>query len=103
MKRIITIIVVGGVIIAGLAFQLWKNHAKINNARSNSGISNIVNVNVAKVTKSLTVRELNLTGILYPGNSNVWNDDGQNNSFWLLIFFISFYFLFKIKIVKPAV
>ena len=66
MKRIITIIIVGAVIIGGIAFQLKKNHEKINKTRPNSGISNVVNVNVAKVSKKGTESELNLTGTLYP-------------------------------------
>ncbi|MBL4561381.1 MAG: efflux RND transporter periplasmic adaptor subunit [Labilibaculum sp.] len=66
MKRIITIIVVGAIIILGITIQLKRNHEKINKARPNSGISNVVNVNVAKVTEKGTGNELNLTGTLYP-------------------------------------
>lgn len=66
MKRIITIIAVCAVIVAGIAFQLKKNHAKINTVQSTSGISGIVNVNVAPVAEKSTGGELNFTGTLYP-------------------------------------
>lgn len=66
MKRIIIIIVTGAIIVAGIAFQLNKNHKKINVAKPNSGISNVINVNVAKVSEKGTGNELNLTGTLYP-------------------------------------
>lgn len=66
MKRIITIIVVGVAIIAGITFQLKRNHQKINKAKPNSGITNVVNVNVAKVSEKGTGNELTLTGTLYP-------------------------------------
>ncbi len=66
MKRIITIIFVGGVILAGTAFQLKRNHEKINQVKTSSGISNVVNVNVIKVAEKVTGNELNFIGTLYP-------------------------------------
>lgn len=66
MKRIIGVIVVAVIVIAGMVYQLQKNHDKINNTVTDSGISNVVNVNVTKVTEKGTGNELNLTGTLYP-------------------------------------
>ena len=66
MKRIIGIIVVAVIVIAGIVYQLRKNHDKINKTVSSSGISNVVNVNVTKVIEKASRNELNLTGTLYP-------------------------------------
>lgn len=66
MKRIITIIVVSVAIITGITFQLKRNHEKINKVKPNSGITNVVNVNVAKVSEKGTGNELTLTGTLFP-------------------------------------
>jgi membrane fusion protein, multidrug efflux system len=65
MKRIIWIIIIV-LLIAGMTIRLKASHDKINNAKPNSGLSNIVNVNVAEVIESETSHTLDLTGILSP-------------------------------------
>ena len=65
MRRIIGIIVVV-LLISGIIVRLKISHDKINKEKTGSGISNVVNVNVARVTEKETGHVLNLTGTLYP-------------------------------------
>jgi len=65
MKKIIgTITII--VILAGTVILLIRNHDKINKPRTNSGISNVVNVNVAKVISKAADNVFDLTGTLFP-------------------------------------
>ena len=65
MKRIIGILVLV-LLISGIIVRLKIGHDKINKEKPGSGISNVVNVNVARVTEKETGHVLNLTGTLYP-------------------------------------
>lgn len=65
MKRIISVIVIVLVIIS-VALRLKTNHEKINKAKPDSGISNVVNVNVVRVSEQETGHTLDLTGTLNP-------------------------------------
>jgi len=65
MKRIISVLVIVVVIIS-VGLRLKTNHEKINKAKPDSGISNVVNVNVARVSEKETGHTLDLTGTLNP-------------------------------------
>lgn len=65
MKRII-IISVSLLLVVGVVLRLKFNHDKINVAKTNSGISNVVNVITADVTEQSTNNTLEFTGTLSP-------------------------------------
>ncbi|HPS61517.1 MAG TPA: hypothetical protein PLK82_00570 [Bacteroidales bacterium] len=65
MKRMI-IIFIGVLLVIAIAVRLKGNHDKINKIKADSGISSVVNVNVAPVTERKTGHLLDLIGTLYP-------------------------------------
>jgi len=65
MKKIIGIIILL-LLVTGVGLKLRSVYNKINKAGAYSGISNIVNVNVARVSEDETNIVINLTGTLYP-------------------------------------